>query len=135
MVELKDGRITFTLYLDGREEPVKVVEPEMDVPLPEGGRLVVAENEGAWCDVKFVFNPESDRPYELHFSVLMGIAYGTDHLAAFGCPIEEDRDLLGRYNMEIVARDELKAWIEMTNGKARLAIQREKRFNESFPSA
>jgi hypothetical protein len=126
MVELKDGSIRFTLHLNGREEPVKVVESEMDVPLPEGGRLVVAENEATWCDVKFVFNPESDRPYELHFSVLMGITHATDHLAAFGCPIEEDRDLLGRYKMEIVARGGLKAWIEMTDGKARLAIQKEK---------
>jgi hypothetical protein len=127
MVEQKDGPITFTLHLDGREEPVKVVEPEMDVPLPEGGRLVVAENEATWCDVKFVFNPESDHPYELHFSVLMGITYATDHLAVFGCPIEEDRDLLSQYKMEIVARGGLKAWIEMTNGKARLAIQKEKK--------
>jgi hypothetical protein len=126
MVEEKDGPVTFTLHLEGREEPVKVVEPEMDVPLPEGGRLVVAENEATWCDVKFVFNPESDRPYELHFSVLMGITYATVHLAAFGCPIEEDRDLLGRYKMEIIARGGLKAWIEMTHGKARLAIQKER---------
>lgn len=125
MVELKDGPITFTLHLDGREEPVKVVESEMDVPLPEGGRLVVAENEATWCDVRFVFNPESDRPYELHFSVLMGITYATNHQVAFGIPLEEDQDLLSRYQMEIVDRGGVKAWIEMTQGKARLYINYE----------
>jgi hypothetical protein len=30
MVELNDGPITFTLHLDGREEAVKVVEPESE---------------------------------------------------------------------------------------------------------
>lgn len=52
MVELTDGPITFTLHLDGREEALKVVEPQMDVPLPEDGRLVVKENEAVWCDVR-----------------------------------------------------------------------------------
>jgi hypothetical protein len=125
MVELKDGPISFTLHLDGREEAVKVVEPEMDVPLPEGGRLVVAENEAIWCDVRFVFNPQSDRPYELHFSVLMGITYATKHQVSFGIPLAEDKDLLSRYKMEIADRGGVKAWIEMTQGKARLFIQYE----------
>jgi hypothetical protein len=123
MVGLNDGSISFTLHLDGREEAVKVVEPEMDVPLPEGGRLVVAENEATWCDVRFVFNPQSDRPYELHFSVLMGITYATKHQVAFGIPLAEDKDLLSRYKMEIADRGGVKAWIEMTQGKARLFIQ------------
>jgi hypothetical protein len=123
MAELKDGSIAFTLHLDGREEPVKVVEPEMGVPLPEGGRLVVAENEATWCDVSFVFNPESDRPYELHFSALMGITYATNHQVAFGISLDEDRDLLSRYQMEIADRCGVKAWIEMTQGKARLFIK------------
>jgi hypothetical protein len=127
MNEVNDPGISFTLHLNGREEAVKVVEPQMDVPLPEDARLEVKENGEVCCDVRFAFNPESDRPYELHFSVLMGNTYVTDHLAAFGCPIEEDRDLLSRYKMEIVARGELKAWIEMTDGKARLAIQKEKK--------
>ena len=122
-VEFKDAPITFTLYSDGREEAIKVVEPEMDVPLPEGGRLVVAENEATWCDVRYVFNPKSDRPYELHFSVLMGIIYAVEHQVAFGIPLEEDKDLLSRYKMKIAARGGVKAWIEMTQGKARLFIK------------
>lgn len=122
-VEFKDAPITFTLYLNGREEAVKVVEPEMDVPLPEDARLVIKEKEAVWCDVRFAFNPDSDRPYELHFSVLMGISYSADHLVAFGTSLEQDKDLLNTYKMEIVDRGGVKAWIEMTQGKARLAIK------------
>lgn len=124
-VEFKDAPISFTLHLNGREEAVKVVEPEMDVPLPEDGRLVVKEKEAVWCDVMFAFNPVSDRPYELYFSVLMGITYAADHLVAFGTPLKEDKNLLNRYKMEMVARGGLKAWIEMTQGKARLFIKYE----------
>jgi len=123
MVELKDGPVTFTLYLDGREEAVKVVEPAMDVPLPEDGRLVVEEKEAVWCDVRFAFNPDSNRPYELHFRVLMGITYAADHLVVFGTSLADDKDLLNEYKMEIVARGGVMAWIEMTQGKARLAIK------------
>ena len=115
--------VTFTLFLDGREIAVKVVEPEMDVPLPEDGRLVVEENQRVSCDVRFTFNPDGDRPYELHFSVLMGSTYSNNRLVAFGTPVADDRDLLNQYKMEIVSRDDLKAWIEMSQGKARLAIK------------
>jgi len=76
----------------------------MDVPLPEDGQLVVEERGVVWCDVRFAFNSQSDRPYELHFRVLMGINYAVDHLVAFGIPLAEDEDLLSRYKMEIVAR-------------------------------
>ncbi len=97
----------------------------MDVPLPEGGRLVVKEEEAIWCDVRFALNPESGRPYELHFKVLMGITCDTDHLIAFGTSLEEDEDFLNKYKMEIVARGGVLAWIEMKKGKARLAIKYE----------
>ena len=42
---------------------------------------------------------------------------------SFGAPLEEDEDLLSRYKMEIVDRDDVKAWIKMIRGKARLSIQ------------
>jgi hypothetical protein len=125
MVESKDAAVTFTLHLDGREEPVKVVEPEMDVPLPEDGRLVVKEEEAVWCDVRFIFNPDRNRPYELHFKVLMGNTYAAEHMVAFGAPLDEDKDLLNRYKMELVDRGFVIAWLEMTQGKARLFIKHE----------
>ena len=104
---------------------VKVIEPEVDVPLPEDARLVVEVDERVWCNVRFTFNPGSDRPYELHFKVLMGNAYSSDHMVVFGTHVADDRDLLNQYTMEIVSRNDLKAWIEMTQGKARLAIKSE----------
>ena len=125
MVELNNVPATFTLHLDGREETVKVVEPEMDVPLPEDGRLVVKEKEKVWCDLRFTFNPDSDRPYELHFRVWMGNADNGDHLFAFGTPLAEDKDLLNRYKMELIACGGVSAWVEMTQGKARLFIKHE----------
>jgi hypothetical protein len=122
-IEFKDAPVSFMLHIDGRKEAIKVVEPEMDVPLPENGQLVVAENGVVRCEVRFVFNPQSDRPYELHFKVLMGITYAAEHLVAFGIPLDEDGELLSRYEMEIVARGGVRAWIKMTQGKARLSIK------------
>ena len=122
-IEFKDAPISFTLHLNGRKESIKLVEPEMDVSLPENGKLVVKEYGIVWCDMRFAFNPQSDRPYELRFRVLMGITYTADHLMAIGSPLEEDEDLLSLYKVEIVDRDDLKAWINMTQGKARLSIK------------
>ena len=45
MNEVNDPEIYFTLHLNGREEAVKVVEPQMDVSLPEDVRLVVKEKK------------------------------------------------------------------------------------------
>ena len=95
----------------------------MDVPLPENGHLVVAENGVVHCEVRFAFNPHSDRPYELHFKVLMGVSYAAEHLVAFGIALDEDEELLSRYEMEIVSRGGVRAWIKMTQGQARLFIK------------
>ncbi|MEJ2285735.1 MAG: hypothetical protein P8X85_19335 [Desulfobacterales bacterium] len=120
--EFKDAPLAFTLHVNGREEEIKVVEPEIDVALPKASRLVVREKEDCLCDVVFDFNPQSSRPYELHFRVMMGVAYARDHLAAFGTDSEVDRDLAGVYRYTIVDRGGVKADIEMTGGKARLLI-------------
>jgi hypothetical protein len=55
-----------------------VVEPEMEVPLPEEGQLVVTEKGVVWCKVRFAFNPRSDRPYKLHFKDPISIIPDTD---------------------------------------------------------
>ena len=124
--EYKDRPITFTLHeARGRQEEIKIVEPELDFPLPENDRLVVAEKEHCLTDVVFKFNPASGRPYELYFKALMGITYETDHLMAFGTRLEDDENLLNEYDFEIVDRGGVKAWIKMTQGKARLAIKYE----------
>lgn len=118
--EFKDAPLAFTLQVNGREEEIKIVEPEIDVPLPKESRLVVREKEACLCDVAFDFNPQSGRPYELHFRVMMGVAYARDHLVAFGSDPEVDKDLVGVYRYTIVDRGGVKADIEMTGGKARL---------------
>jgi hypothetical protein len=124
--EYKDAPITFTLHdTRGREMEIKIVEPEVDYPLPENDRLVVAEKDACLTDVVFKFNPASDRPYELYFRVLTGVTYATDHLVAFGTAEEDDPDLRNRYDLEIVAHGNVKAWIRMTQGKARLAVEYE----------
>jgi hypothetical protein len=121
-VEYKDAPLTFTLHLDEREEEIKVVEPQFDLPLPEGSRLVVSEKKACLCDVAFEFNPQSKRPYELHFRVMMGVTYAADHLVTFGTAPEEDENLLSVYRMVIVDQGGVRADIEMTRGKARLFI-------------
>jgi hypothetical protein len=122
--EYKDRPITFTLHeARGRQEEIKIVEPELDFPLPENDRLVVAEKDHCLTDVVFKFNPASGRPYELHFKALSGITYDTDHLMVFGIRLEDDENLLSEYEMKIVDRGRVQAWIKMTQGKARLIIK------------
>ena len=60
--EFKDAPLAFTLHVNGREEEIKIVEPEIDVPLPEECRLFVRENSACLCDVVFDFNPKSRFP-------------------------------------------------------------------------
>jgi len=122
-VEFKDAPITFTLILDDREEELKVVEPEVDFPIPEGGRLQVREKDACLTDVVFKFNPASDRPYELHFTALKEVRYARDHVRSFGAEKAADKDLSDVYSMAIIDRGGLLASIEMTRGKARIYIQ------------
>ena len=121
-VEFKDAPISFRRYYNDREEEIKIVEPEVDVPLPEESRLVVHEGEECLCDVVFDFNARSNRPYELRFRVMMGVAYQTDHLVAFGMAVEIDEYLQSVYRLTVVDRGGVMADIEMTGGKARLQI-------------
>lgn len=120
--EFKDAPLTFSLHFNGKEQKIKIVEPKIDVPLPHGSRLVVSEKEACLCDVVFKLNPQSSRPYELHFNVMMGVTYNRDHLVVFGTGLEEDKDLQSVYRHTIVDRGGVKADIEMTGGKARLFI-------------
>ena len=58
--EYKDRPITFTLYdARGRQLEIKIVEPELEYPLPENDRLVVSEKDDYITDLVFKFNPES----------------------------------------------------------------------------
>ena len=122
-VEFKDAPLTFTLLLDGREEEIKMVEPEVDFPIPKGGRLVVREKETRLTDVVFKFHPEKERPYQLHFTVKAGVSYAEPHVLTYGNPETNDKGFNDVYAESIVVGGGLWAWIEMRRGTARIYIQ------------
>jgi len=122
--EYKDAPITFTLHeVRGRQEEIKIVEPELDYPLPENDRLVVAEKGTCLTDVVFKFNPANDRPYELHFNVHREVHDAKGHVLRYGTEKSTDKDLTEIYTENLVDRGGVKAWIKMTRGKARLFIK------------
>jgi hypothetical protein len=119
----KDAPLHFTFEMDGRREPIKIVEPKIDLPFSSGTRLLVDIEDKRWCDVVFRFEPERPRPYRLIFATWKMINYANDALyMAFGDPPgrKESRPLIHR--MTIVEMGHVNAWIEMSRGKARLHI-------------
>jgi hypothetical protein len=120
--EYKDAPVRFTFILDGREEPVRVTEPEVDVPFPVKGRLLVREGDAVLSDVVFRFDRHRRQPYELHFRTIDGRPCDPVRVFSFGLPIEQDRDLLEVYRKTILDRGGVKADIRMEHGKARLVI-------------
>lgn len=122
-VEFKDGPITFLLILDGREEEIKMVEPQIDYPLPEGGRLVVRQKGVRLTDVVFKYNSENDRPYELLFNIREGVSYSKPHVRKYGIAEISSRGTDDVYTEEIIEKGGVKTWIEMKQGKARIYLQ------------
>lgn len=125
-IEYKDAPIRFTFILDGREEPVKIVEPTIDLPFPDGGRLLVNEAEKRLCDVVFRFDPEATHPYCLTFKVLNEVHYGANLALTYGAGVARESDMRAVYSKTIVDRGGVHAQIEMTRGKARLLIRTRK---------
>lgn len=125
-IEYKDAPIRFTFVLDGREEPVKIVEPTIDVPFPDSGRLLVNEADKRLCDVVFRFDPEAKQPYHLTFKVLNEVHYGADLVLTYGARVARESDMTTVYRKTIVDRGSVHAQVEMTRGKARLVIRSRK---------
>lgn len=121
--EYKDAPIRFSMVLDGRQEEVKIVEPSLDIALPHDGRLLVHEDDRCLHDLIFRFDNAADRPYRLHFAIEDGIRYAEDHVLAFGEPPPADKQLHRLYRKNLLERGGVAAWIEMTNGKARLFVE------------
>jgi hypothetical protein len=119
-VEFKDKPITFTLLLDGREEPIKVVETEFDTPIPDKSRLVVNDRNVCIADVRFGFKPEREQPYTLHFRVRNRIPYQSPEVFSFGPP---GKNLQQVFSETIVDEGGIRADLEMTRGKTRLHIR------------
>jgi len=72
--ECGDPRVK-SLLLNGRDEEIEVTEPRLNYPIPENPRFVAEVDERPVVDVLFVFNAESERPYNLHFNVRDGLDY------------------------------------------------------------
>lgn len=121
--EYKDIPIDFTFELDGRKEPVKIVEPQIDVPFPAGTRLIVDLAGNRFCEVVFHFDPERVRPYRLTFLMWKAVRYDKDdfHLD-FGEPAGQEKATREVHRMTIVKKGHVRAWIEMSHRKARLQI-------------
>ena len=123
-IEYKDVPIHFTLELDGRREPVKIVEPQLDVPLPAGAHLLVDIEEERWCEVVFRFDPGQQRPYRLNFLTWKTIRYDDEDLHMdFGEPVNREKATQAVHRMTIVKQGHVRAWIEMAHRKARLQIR------------
>ena len=122
-VEFKDEPVTFLLVLDGREEEIKMVEPQVDYPLPDGGRLVVSQKGVRLTDVVFKFNPGKDRPYELRFNIRAGVSFAKPHVCKYGNAEINSRRAGDHYTEKIFKGGGLRAWIEMKRGKARIYLQ------------
>jgi hypothetical protein len=119
-IEFKDEPVKFTLHLDGREEPIKVVEPEFDTPIPDDSRLVVNLGRLTLADVRFAFKPDRQRPYTLNFRVRNRRKYQPPKMISFG-PAGKDKRKM--FKETIVDEGGIRADIEMTHGKARLHIR------------
>jgi hypothetical protein len=121
-IEYKDAPIHFTFVLDGREEPVKIVEPKIDLAFPDGARLLVDEAETRLCDVVFRFDPDADRPYRLKFRVQDEVRHEKGRLLTYCARVARESDMHAVYRETIVNRGNIHAYIEMTRGKARLLV-------------
>lgn len=124
-VEYKDVPVEFTLILDGREEPVKVVEPLVDLPFPDGARLRAESAGRCLCDVVFHSHPEPDETScELRFKVFKGIRHPAEKVVTFGCgrtPAPEQPPP-PEHRLRILEIGAVTAWVVLQHGKARLNI-------------
>jgi hypothetical protein len=121
-IEYKEAPIRFTLDLDGRKEPVKIVEPQIDLPLPEGGRLLVDEGQTRICEAVFRFDADAGKPYRLQ---LKSYTESTveDRQPTYGTGGNLKSNLDAVFRKTIVNHGNVTAHIEMTGGKARLLIR------------
>ena len=124
--EFSDPRVRFWL-LNGSEEEIKVTEPKLDYPIPQGSRLLIEVEEAPAVDVRFQFNGRSEQPYELHFQVREGVDYqeldGEAKLLTYGS--QADKDLLEEHYARVLEYGNTRVTIGMTHGRARIYIETE----------
>jgi hypothetical protein len=125
-VEFKDLPVRFELQRNGKTEAIKMVEPEVDLPLPDNTELRIMEDDACLRMVVFRFDRER-RCYLLTFhnrdrSQDPGRTF-TEMFGPDPKPQQKVRDQI--YTREIFRRHNLLAWIEMARGKARIRIRYE----------
>ena len=124
--EFSDPRVRLWL-LNGSEEEIKVTEPKLDYPIPQGSRLLIEVEEAPAVDVRFQFNGRSEQPYELHFQVREGVDYqeldGEAKLLTYGS--QADKDLLEEHYARVLEYGNTRVTIGMTHGRARIYIETE----------
>ena len=124
--EFSDPRVRFWL-LNGSEEEIKVTEPKLDYPIPQGSRLLIEVEEAPAVDVRFQFNARNERPYELRFRVREGFDYqerdGEAELVAYGS--QADKDLREEHFSRVLEYGNTRVAIGMTRGRARIYIETE----------
>ena len=124
--EFGDPRVSFWL-INGGDEEIKVTEPRLDYPIPQGCRFLIKVDEAPVVDVRFEFEPGSERPYELHFQVREGLDYqeleGKAEVLAYGSLADED--LLEEHFARVLEYGNIRVTIGMAHGKARVYIETE----------
>lgn len=121
-VEYKDAPLRFTFDLDGRREPVKIVDPHVDLPFPEGGRLLIDDAGERICEVTFRFDADAQRPYRLVYTAMDGDHPERERESAFGRGVASEGAMRTRYRETLVKRGNVHARVEMQHAKARLVI-------------
>ena len=121
-IEYKDAPVRFTFLIDGREEPVRIVEPTIDLPFPDGARLLVDEGEARLCEVVFRFDMDAERPYRLTLAAPDDAGRMQSRELTYGEGVAPESEMRAVYHESIVERGNLRARIEMTLRKARLQI-------------
>lgn len=121
-VEYKDAPLRFTFVIDGREEPVRIVEPSIDLPFPDGALLRVEENEQRVCEVTFHFDMDAAQPYRLSLKQRDRTGRWRTQSLAYGEGVAPQSEMTTVYRKIFLERGHLQAGIEMRGRKARLQI-------------
>jgi hypothetical protein len=122
--EFTEPQVNFWLR-NSIEEESKVTQPSLNYPIAENCRFAAEVDERPIVDVRFEFNAERDRPYELHFNIKEGQEVeGEAKLEAYGS--RADKDLLEEPFVRVFEYGNTRVSIGTTRGKARVYIETER---------
>lgn len=122
-IEYKDAPLRFTFVIDGREEPVKIVEPKIDLPFPDGALLRVEEEDRLLCEVTFRLEREANQPYQLELRMPAEPGAWETRRLFYGESLAPESEMTAVYYKTILNLGNVLVRIEMTLRKARLQIE------------